>query len=93
MPLEDHYAGDEAFEKYSESFCDYWESFEHKEELLAMVGGEIVIARPIAYHLVSNYKKWMLSTPPALEGLSPTDCLKTKKGRQRLKCCLLRFPC
>lgn len=91
MPLEDYYAGDEAFEKYSNCFSSFWDTFEHKHDLLRMVAGDLTIAMPIAYHLSNNYKKWMHSTPPALEGQSPLECLKTNHGKIRLKCCLHRF--
>lgn len=92
MPLEDHYAGNEAFEKYSNCFSSYWDSFEHQEELLNIVEGDLVIAKAIAYHMGSNFRKWMLSRPPVLEGLSPIECMKTEQGKNKLKCCLHRMP-
>lgn len=91
MPLEDHYAGDEAFEKYSICFNSFWGNFERQEELLNMVNGDFLIAKPIAYHLGSNFREWMHSRPPVLEGLSPIECMETKQGRNRLKCCLHRM--
>ena len=92
MPLEDHYAGDEVFEKYSNSFNSFWDSFEEKKELLNMLHGDLIIAKPIAYHLNKRFKQWMHSTPPVLEGFSPLECLKTEQGKTKLKTCLFRFP-
>ncbi len=92
MPLEDYYAGDKVFLKYSRNLESEWEKFEYKKELLALVRGDVDIARPIAYSLGVHYEKWFFSKVPVLDNISPSECMRTRKGIRRLKECLLRFP-
>jgi len=92
MPLEDHFAGNEAFENYSSCFKEQWENFNAKEELLALVGNDLILARPIAYHLQENFHSWFNRKIPALENLTPAECMKSPKGILRLKSCLHRMP-
>ncbi|KPM86624.1 hypothetical protein AOR10_23230 [Vibrio alginolyticus] len=93
MALEDFYEGDEHFCKYSLSFQNYWETFPFQVELLSLLEGNVVLARPISYHLGKNYLAWFDSAPGVLEGLSPRQCLNSDAGIKRLKMALLRFPC
>ena len=92
MPLEDYYQGDEPFEKYSKVFSGYWDTFKYKDELLRLVDGDLVLARPIAYHLQDDFENWFQSKIPALDNLTPAECMQTDWGKRRLKCCLHRFP-
>ncbi len=55
MALEDFYEGDEHFCKYSLSFQSYWETYPFQVELLSLLEGNVVLARPISYHLGKNY--------------------------------------
>ncbi|RWX51309.1 hypothetical protein VU01_11622 [Candidatus Electrothrix marina] len=93
MPLENFYEGDQAFIEYSENFIEFWETFKDKVQLLELLGHDLVIARPIAYHLGENYADWLNSSVPALDNATPLDCLKTADGIKRLKTCLRRLPC
>jgi len=92
MPLEDFYKGDEPFADYSQCFQSEWEAFEFKNELLSLVDGNIELARPIAYHLGSNFREWFSSSVPALSNVSPSECMKSPQGIKRLKVCLMRLP-
>ena len=92
MPLEDYYPGDDQFERYSEVFEEYWKTYKYKDELLRLLDGDFVIARPIAYHLEDNFKDWFRSKIPALDNLTPAECIQTDWGRKRLKCCLQGLP-
>jgi hypothetical protein len=93
MPLEKFYGGDQRFIEYSEVFIEFWETFEGKDKLLELLNQDIVIARPIAYHIEDNFEEWLNSSVPALDNATPLDCLKTASGIKRLKTCLERFPC
>jgi hypothetical protein len=92
MPLEQFYKDDETFVNYSLCFQKEWEAFEFKEELLELVRGDVDLARPLAYHLKSSFSEWFTSSVPALDNLSPSECMKTSQGIKRLKVCLMRFP-
>lgn len=50
------------------------------------------IAMACHHHLGDRALEWLDSIVPALDGLSPRECLKTKKLRRRLKECLWRMP-
>lgn len=92
MQLEQYYAGDQEFQEYSEKFIEFWETFEGKERLLELVGHDLIIARPLAYHLEESYEKWLHSTVPVLDNGTPLDCLQTPDGIKRLKTYLHRLP-
>lgn len=91
MGLEKYYLGDEAFTKFSRAFAADWEGFPHKDALLKLVG-DIELARPIARHLGADFSEWLHSKVPALDDITPMECLSSKSGIRRLKSCLMRMP-
>ena len=91
MGLEEHYLGDQAFTKYSDSFAAEWKSFPNKEELLKVVGS-IELARPIAFHCGLHFAEWLHKKIPALDHITPMECLSSPSGIRRLKSCLMRMP-
>jgi hypothetical protein len=91
MGLEKYYLGDEAFARFSKVFAADWDEFPHKDALLKLVG-DIELARPIAHHLGSDFSEWLHSNVPALDDITPMQCLCSKSGIRRLKSCLMRMP-
>lgn len=91
MGLEDYYLGDRAFADFSAAFCTEWDAFPHKDDLLLLVSGDVQIARPIAFHCGSLYSDWLRSKIPALDDITPLECLSTPSGIRRLKSCLMRM--
>ena len=76
MPLEDFYLGDIAFEQFSRIFDKSWQTFSRKEEVLDMVNGDLILAKPISYFYEDNFREWFETRAPALEGLSPKTCFE-----------------
>lgn len=90
MGLEEHFFGDQAFTKFSEAFTLEWQAFPHKDELLKLVGS-IELARPIAFHCGSYFVEWLNKKIPALDHITPIECLSSESGIKRLKSCLMRM--
>ena len=93
MSLEDHFAGDSAFTALSEAAETTWVDFKSKDDLLALVNGDLEVSRVITFHIGENYKQWLNSRVPALNNETPINCLKSITGTKRVKECLLRIPC
>jgi hypothetical protein len=93
MPLEKYYAGDEAFAGLARAYADEWEKCNFKEELTAACNGDVAIAIVVFGHLSAHALTWLEDKVPALDGLTPKECMKTENGLKRLKECLLRMPC
>ena len=74
MGLKDFYPGDAAFPKFSVVFSDKWETFSDKEKLLALVRGNIELARPIAFRVGTEYEEWLSSAVPALRAAWALHC-------------------
>ena len=90
MGLEEHYLGDQAFAEFSEAFEEEWKSFPQKEELLKIVGS-IELARPVAFYCRSNFSQWLQAKIPAIDYMTPLECLSSSTGVRRLKSCLMRM--
>ena len=96
MPLENHYSGDKAFRAFAstpdaklDAQLNGWCG---KAELIELCGGDELLARAVFYVWYTHALDYMRNSIPALDGLSPVECLKTKSGMKRLKECLLRTP-
>ncbi|HCY85257.1 MAG TPA: hypothetical protein DHV36_09000 [Desulfobacteraceae bacterium] len=76
MPLEDFYLGDIAFEQFSRIFDKSWQTFSKKDEVLDMVNGDLILAKPISYFYGENFREWFETRAQALEGLSPKMCFE-----------------
>ena len=96
MPLEKYYAVDKTEESLAglaHAYEKEWEECSFKEELIAAVDGDLGIAIVIFGHLGGHALKWLETEVPALDGLTPKECMKTEKVIKRLKVCLTRMPC
>lgn len=91
--LEQYFEGEESWIKYSSMFDDDWTNSDVQLKLLEMCNGQLDIAKVIFYHLGKSSLKWMNSNVPALDNLSPLECLNDENLIKRLKVCLHRFPC
>ncbi|MSU77878.1 MAG: DUF2384 domain-containing protein [Gemmataceae bacterium] len=92
MPLEDYYAGDDGFHQFAIVCESEWRMCPNQAQLLSAVEGDLDIAMACHLHLGDQVFDWLVSAVPALDGLSPSQCLKSEKGRRRLKECLWRMP-
>ena len=90
--LEQYFKGEDSWIKYSNLFGEDWTNSNFQLKLLEKCNGKLDIAKVIFYHLGENSLKWMDSNVPALEDLTPLECLNDEKLINRLKECLHRFP-
>ncbi|MEM7015539.1 MAG: hypothetical protein AAF585_29115 [Verrucomicrobiota bacterium] len=96
MPLEDHYSGDTAFYSFARTeepeLDKEFAAWDHRERLIEMCDGDQLIARVVFHFMADRAIKYMESSIPALEGLTPLECMETDFGKARLKEFLLRTP-
>ena len=90
--LEQYFEGEEIWIKYSSLFGDDWTNSELQIKLLRICNDHLDIAKVIFYELGEGSIKWMNSKVPALDNLSPVECLNNEDLIKRLKVCLHRFP-
>jgi hypothetical protein len=90
--LEKYYAGDEAWIDFSGTF----EQFRNKpdvESLARKMGGHLDLAC-IIYGLVGRgYLNWINTKIPALDNITPFECLNSENLLSRLREMLMRMPC
>jgi hypothetical protein len=89
--LEQYYKGDDSWNKYSSIFGEDWTDSNFQKELLVLVNNQIDLAKVIYYHNTEFSIKWLNSKVPALDDLTPLECLKDIELTKRLKVCLMRI--
>ncbi len=62
-----------------------------KDEIIAYVDGDEQLAMVLNHWFGKEYKKWMESIVPAMEGITGAECLKSEQGRRRLYTVLMRM--
>lgn len=91
IELEQYFKGEENWKVFFSCFENEWISSDFQNELLLKVGNQLDIAMVIYYHVQENSLKWICKKIPALDNLTPLECLKTEKTTKRLKECLMRM--
>src|SRR5262245_825677 len=82
MPLEDFYAGDEGFHQFAVTCESASAKCLNPQRLLSAVCGNLDIATACYYHLGDGAFEWLESVVPALDGLTPSECMKTEQLRR-----------
>jgi hypothetical protein len=89
--LEDYYCGDAAFRSFANACRPAWQHCGFQQELLEAVGGDLELAVVMYRQLDADALKWLGRRIPALSGRTPRTCLKTARGREGVKECLIRM--
>jgi hypothetical protein len=96
MPLENHYAGDDAFARFAsaadpalDARIAGWDGW---GGLVAACRGDTLLARALVRVIGDEAAAWLDTCPPVLEGWSGAECLGTPAGRARLREAVMRFP-
>jgi hypothetical protein len=90
--LERYYPGDAAWSNYVGVMSEAWPACGFQQSLLAELGGLTDIAQ-VVYALVGDDAlRWIHSPAPALDGLSPLECLANADLARRLRSMLMRMP-
>ncbi|BBM02233.1 MbcA/ParS/Xre antitoxin family protein [Microbulbifer sp. GL-2] len=80
----------QAWANYAGLFLDEFDDTKENRELIDYVGDK-EIAAVIKYHFRATYKNWLTSKVDALDGKTPSECLKSERGRSQLKEILMRM--
>lgn len=89
--LEKFYLGDEAWRSFALICSDDWGKCVFKTELLENLDGREEEAMVIYYRLLDDAIVWLNTKIPALENLTPLECVKNDQLRKRLREVLLRM--
>lgn len=89
--LEQYYNGQKSWLEFSSNFNEEWKSSEFQKSLLNKLNNQIDIARVIYFHIGENSLEWINKKIPALNNLTPLECLKKEETTNRLKVCLMRM--
>lgn len=90
--LEEVYPGDAAWQHFAAVFAGEWHKCAFKEELVFQLSGNEDIAMVIYASIGDNAMAWLSHPVPALDQLSPFECMQNPRLIQRLKCMLMRMP-
>lgn len=91
IELEQYYKGQKSWENFIEIFDYNWKNSEFQKTLLSKVDNRIDLAKVIDYIIGETSLSWLNKNIPALDNLTPLECLKSEKLINRLKVCLMRM--
>jgi hypothetical protein len=90
--LEKYYQGDDYWRRFAETFSANWERCNFKNELLVALRGHEDLAKVVFAAVGDSALTWINNPIPALDGLSPQECLRSEVLLKRLQVMLTRFP-
>lgn len=90
--LENYYKGDDAWKAFVMNFEQNWLKCDYQEELVRDLGGQEDIAVVIFATVNDKCRTWIHQPIPALDGLSPQECVKSQMLLKRLRTMLMRMP-
>jgi hypothetical protein len=91
IELEQYFKGENSWVKFIEVFDSNWKNSEFQKTLLFKLDNRIDLAKVIDYHFRETSLNWLDKIIPALDNLTPIECLKSEKLINRLKVCLMRM--
>ncbi|WP_174950686.1 hypothetical protein [Burkholderia lata] len=90
--LEQYYAGDDGWKKFSDIFEKY-KNFPEVQALAKALNGQLDLAYTIYWVAgPKSAQKWINSYVPALDNIRPIDCTGNEELIKRLRECLMRMP-
>ena len=92
LKLTQVFSGDEAWKKFVFFASKSWSNFLFKDALLHEVGGDLELAKVVAYRMGDGFKAGLDYPTPALEGKTPRWCIENTGDLNGLKELLLRMP-
>jgi len=90
--LENYHSSDAVWHRFAALFLDEWQTCQFKDELLSALDNDKEIAAVIYGSVWQNALQWIDNSVPALDNITPRECMKTEDGRKRLKTMLMRMP-
>ncbi|VAW87483.1 Signal transduction histidine kinase CheA [hydrothermal vent metagenome] len=90
--LENYFPGNKRWNDFVSCFENEWVECDFQNELIEQLSNNVDIAKVIYASVGTIALDWIKETVPALENLSPSECLKSFNGTRRLKTMLMRMP-
>ena len=90
--LENYYSGDADWKEFSSLFDEQWISSDFQNSLLLKLDNKTDLAKVIYHHFLESSLKWINRKVPALNGLTPLECIQNEDTEMRLRECLMRMP-
>jgi len=90
--LEKYYPGDDDWNEYVIHFNDDWNESDIQLRLLNKLGNQQDLAKVISGKVGAEALNWVSKNIPALDGLTPIECLADDALVKRLKTALMRMP-
>lgn len=90
--LENYYPGDKDWYRFAILFVDNWTTCQFQNELLSALDYDEEIAMVIYGSVFQHALLWIDERVPALNNMTPRECMKTETGLKRLKTVLMRMP-
>lgn len=92
--LELYYSGDKDWDEMVQMAKeDFWIDSDYQGKLLNTLKNHLDIAMVIYARLGNGSLNWVNQKIPALDNLTPLECLESSDLIKRLKEGLMRFPC
>ena len=92
IELEQYFIGEEGWNNYSSISNEFWVESDFQIKITQLLENRIDIAKVVFFHMGEGSINWLNSKVPALDNLTPLECLEKKQLVKRLKTCLMRFP-
>jgi len=90
--LEQYYAGDDVWKKFSDLFAKY-KDLPEVRDIAKALNGHLDLACTIYWVAgPKSAQKWISSNVPALDNIRPIDCTDNPELIKRLRECLMRMP-
>jgi len=90
--IEGQYPGDDALRQLLDCYEAEWRQSPFPQQLLDAVGGDELLARGVHALAGRRWRQWLDQSVPALQGLTPRQCLDSPAMVDRLKALIMRMP-
>ncbi|KVF63184.1 hypothetical protein [Burkholderia cepacia] len=89
--LEQYYPGDASWQRFVAVFSQS-KSKQEVSDLAQSLNGDVDLASVIYEVVGPGYDKWIHEKVPAMDDLTPVDCISDPELMKRLRTTLMRFP-
>ena len=90
--IERQYPGDDALRRLLDCYEAEWRQGPFPQQLVDAVGGDELLARGVHALAGQHWRQWLDQSVPALQGLTPRQCLDSPATVVRLKALIMRMP-
>lgn len=91
IKLEQYFTSEKDWVQFSKPFSDHWVGNESQLSLLIHSNNQSDLAEVIYFYFQENWEVWINKKIPALDGMTPLECIQKKELNTRLKVYLMRM--